>query len=146
MEEGSLMLDILPAKRKQGAWMEVFGDEDDKNFTRAPSRLPSLGAVIEADSQKVLVGNGMARLKLSEICAARHWKPPLFVLCEEPTRRQSEMFIYKVIIEVDTISSTLLECFSEPKTLKEAAQEHAAEGALWYFQQLGYLRVRKSNM
>jgi endoribonuclease Dicer len=37
------------------------------------------------------------------------------------------------------VSATLLECYSEPKLQKKAAQEHAAQGALWCLKHLGYL-------
>jgi hypothetical protein len=48
-------------------------------------------------------------------------------------------FTCKVLIQITGTSATLLECYSDPKLQKKAAHEHAAEGALWYLKQLGYL-------
>ena len=47
-------------------------------------------------------------------------------------------YTFKVTIQVDGATSTLLECYSEPKLQKKAAQEHAAVGTLWCLKHLGY--------
>ncbi|CAN6939038.1 unnamed protein product, partial [Brassica oleracea var. botrytis] len=44
------------------------------------------------------------------------------------------VFTYKVVVEIKDSSgtTTVLECFGDPKRKKKAAAEHAAEAALWY--------------
>jgi hypothetical protein len=51
----------------------------------------------------------------------------------------SRRFTYKVTVQIKGPSETLLECYSDAKLQKKAAQEHAAQGALWYLKQDGYL-------
>lgn len=46
-------------------------------------------------------------------------------------------FTYKVIVEV--AGTEYLECFGDPKPQKKAAQDRAAEGALWYLKNTGYI-------
>ncbi|XP_030526272.2 ribonuclease 3-like protein 1 [Rhodamnia argentea] len=56
---------------------------------------------------------------------------------KEPSH--SRQFSFKVITEVkDESRVTILECFSAPRSKKNAAAQHAAEGALWYLKHLGY--------
>uniref|UniRef100_A0A0E0KSN5 Dicer-like protein 4 n=1 Tax=Oryza punctata TaxID=4537 RepID=A0A0E0KSN5_ORYPU len=45
----------------------------------------------------------------------------------------------EVVVEMKGTSATLLECHSDAKLQKKAAQEHAAQGALWCLKQLGHL-------
>ncbi|KAL6903528.1 hypothetical protein ACP4OV_004341 [Aristida adscensionis] len=80
-----------------------------------------------------------ARSFLYELCAANYWKPPEFELCKEEGPSHLRKFTYKVIIQIMGPSATILECYSDPKQQKKAAQEHAAQGALWCLKQLGYL-------
>lgn len=44
-----------------------------------------------------------------------------------------------MVVEIKGASATLLECHSDGKLQKKAAQEHAAQGALWCLKQLGHL-------
>lgn len=80
-----------------------------------------------------------ARSFLYELCAANYWKPPEFELCNDEGPSHLRKFTCKVLIEITGTSVSLLECYSDPKLQKRAAQEHAAEGALWYLKHLGYL-------
>ncbi|URE34705.1 hypothetical protein MUK42_13295 [Musa troglodytarum] len=80
-----------------------------------------------------------AKSRLMEICATNHWGDPLFECCKEEGPSHLKMFTYKVAVEVQHESSVCLECFSEPKPQKKAAQDHAAEGALWYLKHIGYI-------
>ncbi|XP_073000978.1 endoribonuclease Dicer homolog 4-like isoform X2 [Typha latifolia] len=84
------------------------------------------------------VDHKMARSRLFEFCAANYWSPPFFECCKDEGPSHLRMFTYKVIVHIKGVTSTCLECYSEPKVQKRAAQEHAAEGALWYLKQLGY--------
>lgn len=43
------------------------------------------------------------------------------------------------MIEIEEASGLVVECFGEPQSKKKAAAEHAAEGALWFLKQEGYL-------
>lgn len=49
-------------------------------------------------------------------------------------------FTYKVVIKLEEVKPTILECIGEPQAKKKAAAEHAAEGALWYLQHRGFKR------
>ncbi|KAG2573270.1 endoribonuclease Dicer homolog 4 isoform X3 [Panicum virgatum] len=80
-----------------------------------------------------------ARSFLYELCAANYWKPPEFELCKDEGPSHLRKFTCKVLVQIMGPSATLLECFSDPKQQKKAAQEHAAQGALWCLKQLGYL-------
>ncbi|CAL5068828.1 unnamed protein product [Urochloa decumbens] len=80
-----------------------------------------------------------ARSFLYELCAANYWKPPEFELCKVEGPSHLQKFTCKVLVQVMGPSATLLECYSDPKLQKKAAQEHAAQGALWCLKQLGYL-------
>ncbi|KAL6652413.1 hypothetical protein ACP70R_011338 [Stipagrostis hirtigluma subsp. patula] len=80
-----------------------------------------------------------ARSFLYELCAANYWKPPAFELCKDEGPSHLREFTCKVVVQIMGPSSTLLECYSDPKLQKKAAQEHAAQGALWCLKQLGYL-------
>ncbi|KAG8056757.1 hypothetical protein GUJ93_ZPchr0002g23521 [Zizania palustris] len=78
-----------------------------------------------------------ARLRLHEICSAAHWKEPLYNF-EEQGPSHAKLFTCKVTIHVETWTNTVLECMSEPKRQKKAAQEHAAQAALWYLNIFGH--------
>ncbi|XP_020109653.1 endoribonuclease Dicer homolog 4 isoform X1 [Ananas comosus] len=80
-----------------------------------------------------------AKSRLLEICTANYWDPPLFECCKDEGPSHLREFTYKVTVRVEGATAALLECFSDPKAQKKAAQEHAAEGALWYLKQQGYL-------
>nr|CAD1831898.1 unnamed protein product [Ananas comosus var. bracteatus] len=80
-----------------------------------------------------------AKSRLLEICTANYWDPPLFECCKDEGPSHLREFTYKVTVRVEGATATLLECFGDPKAQKKAAQEHAAEGALWYLKQQGYL-------
>ncbi|XP_059457336.1 ribonuclease 3-like protein 1 [Corylus avellana] len=81
---------------------------------------------------------GSAKSHLYEICAANYWKPPLFECCKEEGPSHAKMFTFKVIVEIQEASTTVLECFGAPQLKKKRAAEHAAEGALWYLKHSGY--------
>ncbi|XP_048227644.1 dicer-like protein 4 isoform X2 [Ricinus communis] len=85
---------------------------------------------------------GSAKSRLHDICAANCWKPPLFECCYEEGPSHLKSFSYKVIVEIEAAPDMILECFGAPREKKKAAAEHAAEGALWYLQHVGYLTVK----
>ncbi|KAM0933868.1 hypothetical protein DsansV1_C34g0226131 [Dioscorea sansibarensis] len=85
------------------------------------------------------VGKKSARSKLYEICAAYCWNRPVFVCCKEEGPSHLKMFTCMVTVKADGGNSVCLECFSDPKPQKKAAEEHAAQGALWCLSGLGYL-------
>ncbi|KAJ4801976.1 Double-stranded RNA-binding domain (DsRBD)-containing protein [Rhynchospora pubera] len=78
-----------------------------------------------------------AKLRLFDICSTNKWNCPVYELCEMGSG-QNNMFTYKVTVLIDTYSLTVLEAFSAPNCQREAAEVHAAEGALWYLRHLGY--------
>ncbi|WOL19988.1 endoribonuclease [Canna indica] len=78
-----------------------------------------------------------AKSQLLQICAVNCWSPPLFLLSEDGPDLKKR-FTCKVKVMVDTITTTMLECFSEAKPQKQEAEEHAAEAALWILKHLGH--------
>ncbi|GMI75218.1 RNAse THREE-like protein 1 [Hibiscus trionum] len=79
-----------------------------------------------------------AKLQLHEICAANNWKHPLYECCKEEGPCHMKLFTFKVVVEMrETTSTTILECFSDPRPKKKMAADHAAEGALWYLRHVG---------
>lgn len=80
-----------------------------------------------------------ARSRLYEICTANCWKPPSFECCNEEGPGHLKLFTYKVLVEIEEAPDMILECFSSPHPKKKVAAEHAAEGALWFLEQQGYL-------
>ncbi|KAL6656009.1 hypothetical protein ACP70R_006835 [Stipagrostis hirtigluma subsp. patula] len=81
-------------------------------------------------------GNESARSKLRKICTATGWKEPLYDF-DEQGPPHNKLFTCKVTVHLDT--NTVMECFSDPKGRKKAAQEHAAQGALWYLARCGHV-------
>ncbi|KAL9462996.1 hypothetical protein AB3S75_000910 [Citrus x aurantiifolia] len=101
--------------------------------------------VYENESKNEVLGapnKVSAKSKLLEICAANHWKPPLFDCCQEEGPCHRKLFTFKVTFEIESLN-TILECFGAPQSKKKTAAEHAAEGALWYLERLGYFPIRK---
>lgn len=107
---------------------------------------------------------GWAKSRVYEICAANYWSHPIFECCKEEGPSHAKMYVrhlllqlksvpttisfdyfmvlnrftFKVTLEIQEASTTVLECFSAPQPKKKAAAEHAAEGALWYLKHIGY--------
>ncbi|CAH8353730.1 unnamed protein product [Eruca vesicaria subsp. sativa] len=77
---------------------------------------------------------GSAKSVLHELCISKRWKPPVYDCCNVHGPCHMRLFTYKVVVEIRDSSgtTTVLECFGDPKHNKKAAAEHAAEGALWY--------------
>ncbi|KAH0970234.1 hypothetical protein GBA52_022390 [Prunus armeniaca] len=80
-----------------------------------------------------------ARARLYEICAANYWEPPLFECCNEEGPSHLKLFTFKVEVKIEEAPDMILECFGSPHGNKKAAAEHAAEGALWYLRNGGYI-------
>nr|DAD45156.1 TPA_asm: hypothetical protein HUJ06_003386 [Nelumbo nucifera] len=83
--------------------------------------------------------NATAKSRLYEICTYNYWKSPIFECYKEEGLDHLKQFTFKVVVEIEEAADLILECFSSPHAKKKAAAEHAAEGALWYLQQQGYL-------
>lgn len=81
--------------------------------------------------------NESAKSQLFEICALNYWSRPSFVCCKDEGPSHLRMFTFKVTVQIEG-SSTLMECYGEPKSQKKSAQDNAAMGALWYLKHLGY--------
>ncbi|XP_020983809.1 ribonuclease 3-like protein 1 isoform X2 [Arachis duranensis] len=79
-----------------------------------------------------------ARSNLYEICAANHWKPPLFECYKKDGPCHQIMFTFKVTIEIEDASRNIIECYGAPQRKKKTAADDAAEGALWYLKNIGY--------
>ncbi|XAR67832.1 hypothetical protein NMG60_11002753 [Bertholletia excelsa] len=81
-----------------------------------------------------------SKSRLYEICVANHWDPPLFECSENDGQGHRKLFTSKVTVELQLKDSTkILECRGAPQPRKKSAEQHAAEGALWYLRHLGYL-------
>uniref|UniRef100_A0A0D9W711 Dicer-like protein 4 n=1 Tax=Leersia perrieri TaxID=77586 RepID=A0A0D9W711_9ORYZ len=118
----------------------VNGRNNQPKLAMESGCLPS--EATEKSNKKVYHGEMVhktGRSFLFELCAANYWKPPEFKLCKEEGPSHLPMFTYKVVVEIKGTSATLLECYSDAKLQKKAAQEHAAQGALWCLRQLKYL-------
>jgi endoribonuclease Dicer len=48
-------------------------------------------------------------------------------------------FTFKVVVEIEEAQDVILVCSGEPRSKKKDAAENAAEGALWYLKNEGYL-------
>lgn len=84
-----------------------------------------------------------AKSILHETCALKNWKAPQFECCADEGPSHRKLYIFKVIVEIAEVPSTILECLSAPWPKKKTAAEHAAEGALWYLKNLGYFPIKK---
>lgn len=123
--------ELFIANRSQEAKSTGFSKEmTATNKTRAFQDKPTVMHQIGDQSTR------NAKSQLFEICSANSWKCPSFILCEEGPEQQKR-FSCKVILEVDTITITILECFGESQLHEQEAEEQAAEGALWFLNCLG---------
>lgn len=84
-------------------------------------------------------GNQPARLRLPKICAAIGWKEPSFDF-EEQGPPHNKLFTCKVTVHLEGLVNTVMECFSDPKPKKKAAQDHAAQAALWCLERFGHAK------
>lgn len=82
-----------------------------------------------------------AKSVLHEVCADNSWKAPIYECVKEEGPSHQKLFTFKVVLEIE--DSKNLECFGEPRGRKKDAAEHAAEGALWYLQNTGFLPTRE---
>ncbi|CAN6217660.1 unnamed protein product [Urochloa humidicola] len=82
-------------------------------------------------------GNEPARLRLPKLCVKIGWKKPSFDF-EEQGPPHNKLFICKVTVHVEGLVNTVMECFGDPKRKKKAAQEHAAQAALWCLERFGH--------
>lgn len=80
-----------------------------------------------------------AKSQLYSICSTNYWNVPSFVCHKVEGPSHLTMFTYKAILEIPIYTNIIVECYSEPQRRKKAAQEHAAEGVIWYLKQLGYI-------
>jgi len=80
-----------------------------------------------------------ARSRLAHLCGAIGWKHPTYDF-EEQGLHHTKLFTCKVTVLVETFSDTIVECCSEPKPQKKAAQEQAAQGVLWCLKKLGHVK------
>ncbi|XP_039834780.1 endoribonuclease Dicer homolog 4-like isoform X2 [Panicum virgatum] len=83
--------------------------------------------------------NGPARLRLPKICAAFGWKEPSFDF-EKQGPPHNILFTCKVTVRLEGLVNTVIECFGDPKPQKKAAQDHAAQGALWCLERFGHIK------
>ncbi|XP_020549658.1 dicer-like protein 4 isoform X2 [Sesamum indicum] len=84
-----------------------------------------------------------AKSRLYEICAANCWKPPLFECWKETGPSHIKEFIFKIVMEIEELPNQIFEFYGEPRMRKKDAAEHAAQGALWYLKQEGYIWDKK---
>ncbi|KAM3337085.1 dicer-like protein 4 isoform X1 [Capsicum galapagoense] len=123
------------------------------NFKFKPTRkLLSPEAAVQCNSDQTVMRNGSkadskatggsknesAKSLLHEICVANCWKPPLFECCKETGPSHLKEFTFRVVVDIEE-ASRVIESYGEPKAKKKDAAEHAAQGALWFLKQEGYL-------
>ncbi|CAM0951371.1 unnamed protein product [Alopecurus aequalis] len=80
-----------------------------------------------------------ARPRLAQLCSAVGWKHPTYDFGEQGLNH-TKLFTCKVTVHVETFTDTVVECLSEPKPQKKAAQEQAAQGVLWCLKRLGHVK------
>lgn len=80
-----------------------------------------------------------ARSRLAQLCSAIGWENPTFDF-EEQGQHHTKLFTCKATVHVETFTDTIVECLSEPKSQKKAAQEQAAQGVLWCLKYLGHVK------
>ncbi|XP_029125346.1 uncharacterized protein LOC109789771 [Cajanus cajan] len=106
-------------------------DVEGASSTLSNTESQSCGGTTFPTQTELGARKGTARSNLYEICAANHWKPPIFECCKEEGPSHKRMFTFKVIIEIEA-SRNIIECYGAPHRRKKEAAEHAAEGALLY--------------
>ncbi|XP_042002405.1 dicer-like protein 4 isoform X1 [Salvia splendens] len=100
-----------------------------------------------SDSPAIPVYNGSgsatssvnARSCLNNICAAKHWRTPVFDCIKETGLHHSKQFVYKVQLQIAGKLNEEVECIGEPRLKKKDAAESAAEGALWHLKNEGHI-------
>ena len=80
-----------------------------------------------------------ASSRLAQLCSAIGWKSPTYEF-QEHGHGHTKLFTCKVSVLVETFTDTVVECISEPKPQKRAAQEQGAEGVLWTLKRLGHVK------
>ncbi|KAI3524344.1 hypothetical protein L1887_02997 [Cichorium endivia] len=110
---------------------------------KTPQPSPPSSDVSDSNSQSP-AGDGVrkssAKSHLYEICAINCWKPPLFECFQEMGPAHLKQFAFKVTIIIEEASNTVMECIGDHRTKKKDAAEFAAQGAIWYLKQAGYLQ------
>ncbi|XP_022714756.1 ribonuclease 3-like protein 1 [Durio zibethinus] len=137
MAYGNLRLDMEVEEDVCLSSTKLIDPNSTKNFNRESEIFHSNLAVQDAPKM------ASAKSQLHEICAANNWKLPLYECCKEEGPSHMKLFTFKVVVEIQEASATILQCFSDPQSKKKVAAEHAAEGALWYLRHLGYFPPNK---
>ncbi|KAL4589871.1 hypothetical protein LXL04_002782 [Taraxacum kok-saghyz] len=109
----------------------------------SPSPSPSSSDVSDSNSQSPpggVVVKSSAKSHLYEVCAVNCWKPPLFECFQEMGPAHLKQFAFKVTVTIEEASNTVLECVGDHRTKKKDAAEFAAQGAIWYLKQAGYVQ------
>ncbi|KAJ6837174.1 endoribonuclease Dicer-like protein 4-like isoform X1 [Iris pallida] len=131
----------VPSRLVQG-WVESSKTRNINKGENEPVRRHQVGTngltenVCHQEKNGAL-NNKSAKSQLFEICALNYWSHPSFVCCKDEGPSHLRTFTFKVTVQIEG-SSTLLECYGEPKSQKKSAQEDAAMGAVWYLKHLGY--------
>ncbi|KAI3744431.1 hypothetical protein L1987_57511 [Smallanthus sonchifolius] len=81
-----------------------------------------------------------AKSYLYGICAINCWKPPLYECYQEIGPDHLKQFAFKVSLTIEDALNTHLECIGDLQAKKKDAAEFAAQGAIWYLKQTGYLK------
>ncbi|KAL0292773.1 UNVERIFIED_CONTAM: Dicer-like protein 4 [Sesamum calycinum] len=130
----------------------------DRPFAHEASEFPNIQSNgYKIDSPDIHLTNGCdadtqgtgasptvsAKSRLYEICAANCWKPPLFECWKETGPSHIKEFIFKIVMEIEELPNQIFEFYGEPRMRKKDAAEHAAQGALWYLKQEGYIWDKK---
>ncbi|KAK3130065.1 hypothetical protein QOZ80_6BG0488450 [Eleusine coracana subsp. coracana] len=97
------------------------------------------GCIKDHAHETFFTGDESAKSRLPKICSANGWKEPSYDF-EEQGPPHNKLFRCKVSVHMEGIINTLLECFSDPKCQKKAAQEQAARGAMWLLAHYGHVK------
>ncbi|CAA6661652.1 unnamed protein product [Spirodela intermedia] len=114
--------------------------EDSSSISSSSSEDEALVASLPGPAQEPTSSHEKnPRAKLFEVCARNYWRRPSFSCWKEEGESHLKTFAFKVIVEVEAASRTIIESFGDCKPRKKEAQDHAAEGALWCLGSMGFL-------
>ncbi|KAH6828797.1 dicer-like 4 [Perilla frutescens var. hirtella] len=134
----------LPSRRKSPEIHVTRPIESNSFRTDLPTINISNGSGVDQNG-KGAPSTVSAKSRLYELCTANCWRPPIFECCQEMGPSHLREFIFKVMLEIEEMPNETFEFYGEPKARKKDAAEQAADAALWYLENEGYVWDRKRD-
>lgn len=114
--------------------LRVEANIQENSCSGDPPAIP-LSSASDADPHRAF----NARSHLNNICTAKHWRTPVFNCLGESGPDHIKKFVYKVLVQIAGKQNEEFVFIGEPRLKKKDAAESAAEGAVWYLQNEGYI-------